>query len=83
MPKKSAKHNSSICIYLKIEELIKKSTPKGIVNLEYGKVYRKRKHKIRGINRYINHNLKIKIEYIYYVDDFITSKKGMLQSLIY
>ncbi|MFW8664597.1 reverse transcriptase/maturase family protein, partial [Candidatus Phytoplasma citri] len=63
-------------IDLKMEELIKEWKSIRKINPEYKKAWLKNQHHQLGVDRYINLNPKIRVEYIRYADDFIIGVKG-------
>ncbi|MDO8064291.1 reverse transcriptase domain-containing protein [Candidatus Phytoplasma bonamiae] len=63
-------------IDLKMEKLIKEGIPIRKSNPEYGKAWKIHQHHNLGFDRYINLNLKPRVEYIRYADDFIIGVKG-------
>ncbi|MDV3145036.1 MAG: group II intron reverse transcriptase/maturase [Candidatus Phytoplasma australasiaticum] len=63
-------------IDLKMERLIKEGKPIRKNNPEYGKAWKIHQHHNLGFDRYINLNLKPRVEYIRYADDFIIGVKG-------
>ncbi|MDV3177766.1 MAG: reverse transcriptase/maturase family protein, partial [Candidatus Phytoplasma australasiaticum] len=63
-------------IDLKMERLIKEGIPIRKSNPEYKKAWIRNQHHNLGIDRHINLNIKPRVEYSRYADDFIIGVKG-------
>ncbi|MDV3166195.1 MAG: reverse transcriptase domain-containing protein ['Waltheria sp.' little leaf phytoplasma] len=63
-------------IDIKINELIEKGIPIKKTNPEYRRLIRRQKGKSIKVDRFINQNQNIRVEYIRYADDFIIGCMG-------
>ncbi|MDV3166335.1 MAG: group II intron reverse transcriptase/maturase ['Waltheria sp.' little leaf phytoplasma] len=61
---------------IKINELIEKGIPIKKMNPEYNRLIRKQKGKSIKVDKWINQNQNIRVEYIRYADDFIIGCTG-------